>query len=76
MLFKIILEDVPLDEQEKIDNPDTAFKVKADIDVDGDLEALSKSILGLMEKQDGIADILLNAVTDFMKKYPNYLDKN
>lgn len=78
MIFKVVITSAPLDKQEAEivkKNPE-AFKIGADIDIDGDLGQLAASVKSLMEVQDSVAKVLLLAVAYFNEKHPNYLTKN
>jgi len=78
MIFKISITDTPLTEEEAAivkENPD-AFKINADVDVEGNLGELAAAVAGLMEHENGVAQVLISAVTDFQEKYPNYPEKS
>lgn len=73
MIFKLIITDLPLDEQEAEiakGNPE-AFKIGADVDVDGNLGQLAAAVCSLMEKENAIAQVLIAAVEDYKERNPN-----
>lgn len=78
MIFKINITDAALSEEEveiAKGNPD-AFKINADVDVEGNLGQLASALSGLMEQEAGVAQVLILAVEDFKEKYPNYPSKD